>query len=534
MAKRTALISVFHKQGIVEFCEKLVELDFELIASGGTAKHLKDAGLVVRDVAELVGGDAILGHRVVTLSREIHAGLMARDTAEDRAELERLGIPWIDLVCVDLYPLEEEIAKPEATMQSVLEKTDVGGPSMLRSAAKGRRIVVCDPADRISVLQVIVFEQDNDPEFRDLLAAKAEYVCARYSLASARFIGGGKFDGMIGSQVRELKYGENAHQAPAYHFVADDADPLALHRFELVHGDRPGYVNTCDMDRLVITAVHIAAQFEKAGKELPHLALAVKHGNVCGACYAATKEEAIRGMIEGEPQDIFGGFILTTFPIRKEHAELLVKYLHHAKGKRVISGILAPGFANEAKEILTFKVSNCCLFANHALADLGAKDLDRERILRRVRGGFLMQPNYLSVPDPEDPQIQKVGPCEYGFEDILLAMAIGRTANSNTIVLTKAGKLIGAGIGQKSRVRAAKLAIDIARGAGHDVSGAIAYSDSFFPFSDGPAVLAEAGVAFIFSSSGSVRDQDTSELCKSAGVTLWLYPDKLGRGFFGH
>lgn len=190
MKTGTALLSVYHKEGIVDFARKLTECGWDLLASDGTAKALRAAGVAVRDVADIVG-EPILGHRVVTLSREIHAALLARkDSPEDMDELARIGVPYIDMVCVDLYPLKEEIAKPEATRASVIEKTDVGGPTMLHSAAKGERIVICDPADRNRVLQWLDDGCPNGQEFVDTLAAKADAVVADYCLTASRYRGG--------------------------------------------------------------------------------------------------------------------------------------------------------------------------------------------------------------------------------------------------------------------------------------------------------------------------------------------------------
>jgi len=187
MTKRNALLSVYNKEGIVEFAQELVKLDFDLLASGGTCAVLRSAGLQVKDIAEVVGGGPILGHRVVTLSREIHAGLLAQDTETDRAELEQLGIPFIDLVCVDLYPLEEEIAKPDSTAQSVLEKTDVGGPTMLHAAAKGRRIVIGESKERDHVLDWLRWGEKNKDNMLLYLAYRAEHIVATYVASSARY-----------------------------------------------------------------------------------------------------------------------------------------------------------------------------------------------------------------------------------------------------------------------------------------------------------------------------------------------------------
>src|SRR5271169_6344434 len=236
---KVALLSVYQKTGIVEFAKALVSLGWRILASGGTAKSLTEAGIPVQDVASLVGGKAILGHRVVTLSREVHAGLLARETEEDAKEMEQLGIPYIDLVCVDLYPLHDEIKKPGSSMDSVIEKTDIGGPTMLRSAAKGRRIVVCDPADRKLVIEWLKKGQPDKDKFLTRLCAKAEYIVSEYCLASARYHSAGELDGMVGTKILTCKYGENGYQTPAGLHSCGTDDPLALNRFEQVAGDSP-------------------------------------------------------------------------------------------------------------------------------------------------------------------------------------------------------------------------------------------------------------------------------------------------------
>lgn len=202
--QRNALLSVYHKNGIVDFATKLIALGFTIYASGGTHKHLSENGVKALSVAALVGGEAILGHRVVTLSREVHAGLLAQDTAEDIAELASLGIPRLDLVCVDLYPLEAEIAKAGSTRESVINQTDIGGPTMIRSGVKGGRIVVCDPEDR---QRVIDWLEAGEPAngLIDELGAKGEFVCAMYCLASAHYLSDGVYKDSFSTRLATLQ-----------------------------------------------------------------------------------------------------------------------------------------------------------------------------------------------------------------------------------------------------------------------------------------------------------------------------------------
>ncbi len=271
---KTALLSVYNKEGIVEFGRSLKDLGWNIIASGGTAKVLVEAGLEVTDTAALAG-QAILGHRVVTLSREIHAALLATDSPEDQKELAELDIPRIDLVCVDLYPLAEEISRPGSTAASVIEKTDIGGPTMLRSAAKGRRIVICDPADRTAVIEWLKNGSPEAEKFISALVAKAEYYIADYCLLSARYHSAGLYDGLLGEQVQVCGYGENAWQQPAGLFKNRSVDELALNDFQVAVGAAPSYNNWCDVDRLLQTITHIAAAFDVHYGAVPWIAVGV-------------------------------------------------------------------------------------------------------------------------------------------------------------------------------------------------------------------------------------------------------------------
>lgn len=527
---RNALLSVYSKEGIVDFAQQLVAMGWNIFASGGTAKALTSAGIAVTDVAELVGGGAILGHRVVTLSREVHAGLLATTSDADIKELEALGVPFIDLVCVDLYPLEEEITKAEATTESVIEKTDIGGPTMLRSAAKGRRLVIGDPADRQKVLDWLNNGEQDRESFANQLAAKVEFVVANYCMSSARYHGQGEYEGMIGVRKQVCGYGENGWQTPAALYSTGTPDPLALDKFRLVQGASPSYNNFCDLDRLLQTVTHIAAAFERKR----FIAVGGKHGNPCGASISSDPTKAIKRMVEGDIRAIFGGLVMTNFVLTAELAETLLTH-QQSPGPRLLDGVIVPEATDEAIEMLKRKGDKCRLFVNPALISLGKHSLDTNLRMRYVRGGFLAQPNYSFVLDLSHQNVQKDGFLNPEMhEDLLLAWAVGSTSNSNTITLVRDGQLIGNGVGQQDRVGASELALKRARDANHDIDGAVAYSDSFFPFPDAVEVLAKAGVGAILSSSGSINDDKVREVCHKYGVSLCMIPDKMGRGFFGH
>lgn len=528
----TALLSVYHKNGIVDFAKALLELGWDLLASGGTARALREGGLRVRDVAELVGGGAILGHRVVTLSREVHAGLLAR-LSEDADEMASLGLSPIELVCVDLYPMGATIAAAENSLAAVIDMTDIGGPAMLRSAAKGNRVVVCDPNDRFRVLRWLRDGRPDEDEMINSLAAKAEYVVAQYCLASARYRSSGKYDGLLGMKSRECCYAENRHQnqSPAALFTTGTDDPLALDRFEVIEGSDPSYINWTDVNRLLQTITHIAAVFDKNRQIVPFIAVGCKHGNPCGAAIGTSPEDAIHRMAVGDPLALFGGIVMTNFAVSALSAEKMLT----AGGKRVLDGVVAPKFFVDAKKVLRRSNDRCRLYENSALSSLSVDSLDTSLFRKPVRGAFLRQSNYNFVLDISDPKLAKTKEVSGDVEnDMLLAWAIGSTSNSNTVTLVKHRALVGNGIGQQDRVGCCKLAVSLAERGKHNIQGASAYSDSFFPFADGPEVLANAGVMAILASSGSVNDAKVLDFCAKRNVALWRIPDATGRGFFGH
>lgn len=266
---------------------------------------------------------------------------------------------------------------------------------------------------------------------------------------------------------------------------------------------------------------------------MPCLALVVKHGNACGAGMAYNRLEAIRKMTAGDPQAMFGGTAILNFPVLGLEADRL---LYDAKGqKRLFDVIVAPSFGPEAIEMLSRKKDKCRFVTNDNLLYL-SHNLDQSPVFRHVRGGFLEQPNYSFVLDINDPDLKKYGQSIVAEEesDMLLAKAICDTSNSNTITIVRNEMLLANGVGQQSRVNGAELAILLAKKNGHDLQGAIAASDSFFPFTDGPAVLIKAGIKGIISSSGSVKDSEVIAYCLENGVALYLIPDAKGRGFFNH
>lgn len=535
-AQMNALLSVYDKTGIGEFAAGLHELGWNIYSSGGTAEAVRKAGVPVTDVAELVGGGAILGHRVVTLSREVHSGLLADlNSATDLAELEALKIPVIHLVAVDMYPLEEEIKNPSSTAETIREKTDIGGPTMLRAAAKGKRIVLSAPEQRESVLKWLQEGRPDEAAFLESLAERAEYECARYIMLSALNLGGVETAGFIGRRVAPTKYGENPYQLPAG-LYADNrvaVDPLGLDQFKHRKGWELSYINETDIHRLIITACHVAAGFARNYGEVPPMAIGVKHGNACGAGVGTTHVEAVQKMLEGDEIAIFGGVVMINGVIDADVARALMQHRMPEGQNRLLDGIVGSEVTDEAVGILSR--AKLRIVTNPALATLDETSLETAPIMRQVRGGMLVQPNYTFVADLQADYIERHSKTTSQQDrDLVLAWAVGSTSNSNTITIVKNGQLLGNGVGQQDRVGAAKLALSRAVDRNHDVSGAAAYSDSFFPFPDGPMVLAEAGIAAILTSSGSVKDPEVVSALTAAGTSIVMFPDKTGRGFFGH
>ncbi len=564
--KRTALLSVYHKDGLVEFARELVDLGWSLLSSGGTYRHLTAAGIPITSVeeyrtealkkrfeaaddkqdrptlglyqiewaAKVAGQAEMLDHRVATLHAEVHGGLLA--SLEMADELEALGMNRIDLVCVDLYPLEDEIEKEGSTRESVIKQTDIGGPTMIRSGAKGRRYVVCDPADRIRVIDHLKANEPDSEEFVRQLVAKAEFTISNYCLVSAKYHGPEEYDGILGTKVRDCAYGENAWQSPAAHYSVGSEDPLALEKFTLLHGTPPSYNNMCDIDRLLQTITHMAAGIDVNNRNVFALAVGAKHGNPCGAAIGLPIE-AIKRMVEGDTRAIFGGLVITNFALDEELAEVLLTHAHTDSPRRLLDGVICPSITRPALDMLKRKGDKCRFLVNRALGDLGLASLDQARRFRYVRGGFLVQPNYTYVLDLQSDDIEKIDELTWEQEtDMVLAWAVGSTSNSNTITIVKHGRLLANAVGQQDRVGAVELSGMRAKNAGHlaDIRGSVAYSDSFFTFPDAPQALYDAGVAAVLTSSGSIRDADTKKVFAGTGVALRLIPDRMGRGFFGH
>ncbi|HXE10450.1 MAG TPA: hypothetical protein VN554_03430, partial [Verrucomicrobiae bacterium] len=420
-------------------------------------------------------------------------------------------------------------------------------------AAKGRRIVLSHVSQRAIVLEWLKAGRPDERDFLEGLAARAEYEVARYVAVSAGYLAGPDISGSLALINSPTKYGENPWQTPAA-FYADNrvaVDPLGLDQFEHIQGMERSYVNMTDIDRLLQTVTHVAAGFAHNFDKVPSIAVGVKHGNACGAGVADTASEAVEKMLTGDTRAIFGGVVMLNGIIDEPAAQALMHYAQEGDKPRLLDGVIGAGVTKEALEILSR--NKLRVVVNPALARLDESSLDRSRRRRPVRGGTLEQPNYDFVIDLAADYLQTYGePTEQQKRDMTLAWAVGSTSNSNTIAIVKDGRLIGNGVGQQDRVGAGQLALTRTTTALPDLeeqdgklvlkitldkdklAGAAAYSDSFFPFPDGPGLLAKAGIKAILTSSGSVADDKVVASLQEAGVAVIMIPDKTGRGFYLH
>ncbi len=333
-----------------------------------------------------------------------------------------------------------------------------------------------------------------------------------------------------------LCYGENRRQGNANLLVPKGSEPVpfAVVNLNQISGTEPSFINVTDIDRLFGTATRIGSGFKVNFGIVPLIAIAVKHGNACGAAIGDDSNEVLQELVEGDPDAISGGIVLVNFKLKKEGTSILRKHMMAKNSKRILDGVVAPAFTSAAVNDLIRTNGRCRLFVDEDLKNegLGEASIDASERYRQVRGGMLVQdgdPFVLKLPES-----WQISLSLQQSRDIVLGWAIGSTSNSNTIVLTKNSMLIGAGTGQRSRVMACKLALLYADTYGHEIEGAIAYSDSFFPFPDGPEALARAGVSVIFATSGSIRDEEIAIACEKAHVILLTLPDSETRGFFGH
>ncbi len=509
-----AIIAPYDKTGAVELARGLIELSWEVYSTSGSQRHLAEAGLAVHSISELTGFPEILDGRVKTLHPAVHAGLLARrDVPEHMRQLEEHGLGGIDLVAGNLYPFVETVSKPDVQLQDALEQIDIGGPTMLRAAAKNfpHVLPLIDPADYPAVLEGLSAKGGAIPlDERRRLAAKAFQHVATYDTAIAAYLRGdptGLPEAVtIALQKRlDLRYGENPHQRAAFYADAGLATPSGIAAAEQLHGKQLSYVNILDAD----AAWRAACDF--AG---PAVAI-VKHATPCGLSTNSDVLEAWRRAFAGDPVSAFGGIVGINQPVTKALAEEIRNTKHPTSGQRLfLEIIVAPAYDDEAVTLLSKSKDLRILRA--PLIDLRKQGME----LRQVVGGMLMQ-TADSVPDTdvEFRVVTERTPTEQELADLRFAWKAVKHVKSNAIVLAKDGAMVGAGAGQPNRVNSVMLAL---RAAGERAPGSAMASDAFFPFADNIEVAAEGGVRAVAQPGGSVRDDEVVAACDRLGITMVL------------
>jgi phosphoribosylaminoimidazolecarboxamide formyltransferase/IMP cyclohydrolase len=508
-----ALLSVYDKTGLVDFGRGLADLGWELVASGGTAAALEEAGLEVTHVEALTDVPELLGGRLKTLHPGIHAGILARaDHEDDLSALDERGIERFDLVCVSLYPFESVSGRYGVREEEAVEMIDIGGPSMLRGAAKNFAHVapVCRPDQYDSVLAELRERGELSRETRRRLATEAFATSAAYESAIARwFSDRDSFPESLTlsfDKVADLAYGENPHQRGAF-YAERGARRHLLSRVEQVHGRELSFNNLHDLD----AARALAAEFT-----LPTCVI-VKHANPCGVAVAGTIEEAYERALASDPLSAFGGVVVVNRPLTIE--------LGRALSGQFVEVLFSPGAEDGALEPLLEKPSL------RILLDRERRAGDRaEPHLKRVAGGLLVQDRDADVDDRDGMEVVCGTVDEETWGDLLFAWRVCKHVTSNAIVLASELATIGVGAGQQSRVHAVRIALEKADEHGHSAAGSVLASDAFFPFADGPEAALAAGVKAIVQPGGSKRDAEVIAAVEAAGAAMVF----TGRRHFRH
>ncbi len=500
-----ALISVSDKTGLDRLGRGLVDLGWKIISTGGTSRALRDAGCEVLEVSRHTGFPEILGGRVKTLHPWVFAGILAAPTAEHEAELSKLEIPNIDLVVVNLYPFRETVAREGADLEESVEQIDIGGPSLIRAAAKNhaRVTVLVDPADYEEILEKLTVGGPGD-EFRRRLAVKAFRHTAAYDSAIAahlpRLMGEERpaasaevAEKLLSCREVELRYGENPHQ---WGVLGRSAAAGGLAGARQIQGKALSYNNLGD-----------ATGAWRLVWDLPGAGVAViKHANPCGVGVDDNMAEAFRKARATDPVSAFGGVIAANQEVDGSFAELVVEQFAEV--------VIAPGFGKHAREVFARKKNLRVLEAEPARKG--------GLVVRDVDGGFLIQ----SADDGWDGEEREIvterEPDQDEMRALELAWRVVKHVSSNAIVVGVEDRILGIGAGQMSRVDAAKISVAKAVEMGHNLAGSVAASDAFFPFPDGVEALNEAGVRAVIQPGGSIRDGQVVEACNQLGVAMVL------------
>ena len=499
-----ALVSVSDKTGVVDFCRNLRRLGWEIIATGGTQKLLEDSGVETIGISEVTGFPEICDGRVKTLHPKVHGGLLAR--RDDESHLKALkdnAIEFIDMVCVNLYPFRQTIAKPDVKMEDAIENIDIGGPSMLRSAAKNYRdvTVVCDPQDYERIIAEIEEGGNTKRETRLQLSAKAYTHTAEYDMCIATYM---RKQAELNEKlfasfdlVQSLRYGENPHQQAKF-YASSERVPYSLATAKQLNGKEMSYNNIQDAN----AALNIVREFKEP------FAVGLKHMNPCGAAIGKDIKEAWEKAYAADTVSIFGGIVAVNRELTKEVAELMKPIF--------LEIIMAPSFSEEALEVLSTK-------KNLRLLQVDMYDTDAvQNQYVTVNGGLLVQQLDTETKEVvEDMCATERKPSAKELEDMNFGWRIVKHVKSNAIVVVKDGHTVGVGAGQMNRVGSAEIALKQAKAAGF-TEGLVLASDGFFPFDDTVTLAEQYGVTALVQPGGSVRDEDSVKKANEFKMTMFM------------
>ena len=481
-----AILSVSDKTGIVDLARALAAKGVEILSTGGTAKHLTEAGIAVTPIAAWSGAPEILGGRVKTLTPKVFGAILHdRANADHVADVERLSIPRIDLVVVNLYPFEATVAKEGVTVPEAVEQIDIGGPSMLRASAKNHRhvVVLCDPSMYEEFMRALEAGEVSE-EFRYRCAVKVFEKTSAYDAAIAAFLGRGNRLTLSLEKHQDLRYGENPHQTAGF-YVRSGERP-----FEQLHGKELSYNNLLDLD----AAIKLANAFAEPAAAI------IKHTNPCGVARRESLADALRAAIEADPVSAFGGIIGANREFDGDSARAVAELF--------LEVIVAPSFSDEAQELLGKKKNLRLVVTN---GDQAATDL------RTAAGGILVQSADRLASRANWKAVTERQPTAEEWNGLEFAWIVCAHVKSNAIVLTRESQSVGIGAGQMSRVDAAKVAI---MKSILPAEGSFAASDAFFPFRDGLDILADAGVRAVIQPGGSVRDAEVIAAANERGMAM--------------
>lgn len=503
MKIKRALLSVSDKTGIVEFARALHNLGVELISTGGTMKAIKEAGIPVTYVSEVTGFPEIMDGRVKTLNPYIHGGILAiRDNPAHQAAMTDHNITGIDLVAVNLYPFRQTVAKPDVTLEDAVENIDIGGPAMIRAAAKNFHYVtvVVNPERYESVIEQLSAGGEVDFNSRMALAQEAFSHTGAYDAYISRYLSGQLGQGLfpetlhlVYEKAQGLRYGENPHQAAAFYREQYYAGPGVASAKQL-NGKELSYNNIVDVE----AAYALAAEFEQPAAAI------IKHTNPCGTGIGATLAEAYDKAYQADPVSAFGGIIALNREVDKATAGEISKLFAEV--------VIAPAFSEEALAILTQK-KNVRLLA----APLPQPDTTRLDVKSVAGGVLLQQADMTTAPRGEMKAVTKRQPTQAEWEQLLFGWKVVKHVKSNAIVIVNDNKTLGVGAGQMNRVGAAGIAL---AQAGEHAKGAVLASDAFFPFADTVKAAAEAGITAVIQPGGSVNDEDSIKAADEYGIAM--------------